>query len=111
MSVTLSDWEHCARFEDAVGEGIGTYDDPDEWRGVRKTPDAPCGHRFHNYDDTADEDVLFLGQTTPQRSSYGLVILLALQRKPMYEGTVSSAEIAKRRARGKRAKAARKVHR
>lgn len=50
-------------------------------------------------------------EETPQRSLFGLLILLALQTKPFYEGTVSPAEKAKRRARGKRAKAARKVAR
>lgn len=40
---------------------------------------------------------------TAARSTYGFRILLALQGKPMYEGTVPDAVKARRRAANKRA--------
>jgi hypothetical protein len=49
--------------------------------------------------------------TTPAPGRYQLMILTALQDKPMYMGTVSYAEKLKRRARGKRAKLTRKRQR
>ncbi|QNN99196.1 hypothetical protein SEA_FAUST_98 [Streptomyces phage Faust] len=44
-------------------------------------------------------------------SSYQLTMLLAIQSKPMYLGTVPRAEIDRRRAANKRARAQRKVNR
>lgn len=44
-------------------------------------------------------------------TSWGFAILRGLQSKPMYQGTVSAAEKRHRRAKGKAAKAARKVNR
>lgn len=44
-------------------------------------------------------------------SDYQLVVLAALQRKPMYEGTVPERVVAKRRAANKRARAARRLNR
>jgi hypothetical protein len=44
-------------------------------------------------------------------STYQLTMLLAIQRKPMYLGTVPRAEIDRRRAANKRARAQRKVNR
>ena len=48
---------------------------------------------------------------TAARSPYGFAILLALQTKPMYMGTVPAAVKAQRRAAGKRARAARRLNR
>lgn len=44
-------------------------------------------------------------------STYQLVMLLAIQRKPMYLGTVSQAEIDRRRAASKRARLQRRTNR
>lgn len=43
--------------------------------------------------------------------TYQQIILLALQSRPMYQGTVSSKERARRRAANKVAKKSRKVNR
>jgi hypothetical protein len=48
---------------------------------------------------------------TPGPSSYQLTMLLAIQRKPMYLGTVPRAEINRRRAANKRARVQRRVNR
>lgn len=48
---------------------------------------------------------------TAARSPYGFRILLALQSKPMYEGTVPADVKARRRAANKRARAARRNNR
>ena len=48
---------------------------------------------------------------TAARSTYGFRILLALQDKPMYEGTVPYAVKARRRAANKRARVARRNNR
>jgi hypothetical protein len=50
---------------------------------------------------------------SPQQSDYGIAVLLELNRsgRHIYEGTVSPAEKAKRRARNKAARAARRVQR
>lgn len=45
------DWVHCEKFADAVGESIGTGDDPAEWFGKKVTPNAPCGHNEHHFLD------------------------------------------------------------
>ncbi|USC16975.1 hypothetical protein [Rhodococcus sp. 11-3] len=45
------------------------------------------------------------------QTRYALGIINGLQRKPLYEGTVGVEERARRRAKGKRAKAARKAQR
>lgn len=47
----------------------------------------------------------------PGPSSYQLTMLLAIQRKPMYLGTVPRAEIDRRRAASKRARLQRRVNR
>jgi hypothetical protein len=44
-------------------------------------------------------------------SSYQLTMLLAIQRKPMYLGTVPRAEIDRRRAANKRARLQRRTNR
>lgn len=44
-------------------------------------------------------------------TSYSITILAALQRMPMYEGTVPRAVVARRRAKNKVAKMSRKVNR
>ncbi|QWT29984.1 hypothetical protein SEA_TUNATARTARE_97 [Streptomyces phage TunaTartare] len=44
-------------------------------------------------------------------SSYQLAMLLAIQSKPMYLGTVPRAEITRRRAANKRARVQRRVNR
>ena len=43
--------------------------------------------------------------------SYSFAILMGLQRKPIYQGTVTDAEKKRRRAAGKRAKIARRLNR
>lgn len=50
-------------------------------------------------------------KTTAARSPYGFRILLALQTKPMYMGTVPAKEKARRRAANKRARDARRANR
>ena len=50
-------------------------------------------------------------KTTAARSTYAFRILLALQAKPMYEGTVPAAVKARRRAANKRARVARRANR
>ena len=45
------------------------------------------------------------------RNPYGFAILMALQSKPIYEGTVPEATKAKRRAKNKVARASRKKNR
>jgi len=46
-----------------------------------------------------------------EQSSYQMAILMAMQRKPMYLGTVSHEEVAKRRAANKVARRSRRVNR
>ena len=48
---------------------------------------------------------------TAQNSPYGIRLLLALQSKLIYQGTVDPKVVERRRAAGRRAKAARKVNR
>lgn len=46
-----------------------------------------------------------------EATRYDTTLLIALQRKPIYAGTVAFTEKAKRRAKGKLAKVARKLNR
>lgn len=48
---------------------------------------------------------------TPQQSSYGIALAIALGGKPYYEGTVDPAVVRRRRVRNKAARQARAAHR
>lgn len=50
-------------------------------------------------------------QTIAQRNSTGMLLAMADTGRPVYQGTVPPAVVAKRRARNKAARAARRAHR
>jgi hypothetical protein len=78
------------------------------------TPDIPETYVIDtkNITDTKSHfPAAFVASVPGYNLEYARAILVGLQRKPIYGGTVSYTEKVKRRARGKRAKQSRKRNR